>query len=129
MDIEEFEKKVQPRAKRSRLEPFQAQIFELKAKGYANWQVCEWLAANDLKVSQEAVRKFIKSREGKGEPVTARTSTTPAAKPAAAPQVSTPKEGPGPADAAPGEARKITSPADVRKARKREVDLDDYTTD
>jgi len=91
MDIEEFEKKVQPRAKRSRLEPFQAQIFELKAKGYANWQVCEWLAANDLKVSQEAVRKFIKSREGKGEPVTARTSTAPAAKPAAAPQVQTPE--------------------------------------
>jgi len=129
MDIEEFEKKVQPRAKRSRLEPFQAQIFELKAKGYANWQVCEWLAANDLKVSQEAVRKFIKSREGKGQPITARTSTTPAAKQAAAPQVSTPKEGPGPADTGPGEARKITSPADVRKARKREVDLDDYTTE
>ncbi len=91
MDIEEFEKKVQPRAKRSRLEPFQAQIFELKAKGYANWQVCEWLAANDLKVSQEAVRKFIKSREDKGEPVTARTSTVLATKPAAALQVPTPK--------------------------------------
>ena len=64
MDIEEFEKQERPRAKRSRLEPFQAQIFELKAKGYANWQVCEWLAANGLKVSPEAVRKFIKSRDG-----------------------------------------------------------------
>lgn len=64
MDIEEFEKRQQPRAKRSRLEPFQAQIFELKAKGYANWQVCQWLEANGLKVSQEAVRKFIKSRDG-----------------------------------------------------------------
>ncbi|WP_232460043.1 hypothetical protein [Curvibacter sp. AEP1-3] len=66
MDIEEFEKRQQPRAKRSRLEPFQAQIFELKAKGYANWQVCEWLAANGLKVSPEAVRKFIKSRDVPG---------------------------------------------------------------
>jgi hypothetical protein len=63
MDIEEFEKQVQPRAKRSKLEPFQAQIFELKTKGYANWQVCEWLAANGVKVSQEGLRKFIKSRE------------------------------------------------------------------
>lgn len=63
MDIEEFEKKVQPGAKRSRLEPFQVQIFELKAKRYTNWQVCEWLAANGVNVSQEAVRKFIKSRE------------------------------------------------------------------
>lgn len=47
----------------------------------------------------------------------------------AAPKSLTPKEGPGPAEAGPGEARKITTPADVRKARKREVDLDDYTTD
>lgn len=108
MDIEEFEKKVQPRAKRSRLEPFQAQIFELKAKGYANWQVCEWLAANDLKVSQEAVRKFIKSREGKAERVHAPLSGShstqgqrvhaatltghQADKPAAAPQDLTPRE-------------------------------------
>ena len=38
MDIEEFEKRVQPSAKRSRLEPFRSQIFELKAKGYADWQ-------------------------------------------------------------------------------------------
>ena len=143
MDIEEFEKKVQPRAKRSRLEPFQAQIFELKAKGYANWQVCEWLAANDLKVSQEAVRKFIKSREGKTERVHAPLSGTQAVQgqrvyatnltagqtkgQAATPQSSTPKEGPEPAEAAPGEARKITNPADIRKARKREINLDDYT--
>ncbi|TFW28467.1 hypothetical protein [Duganella callida] len=46
--------------------------------------------------------------------------------PAAAPQGSTPKEGPAPAPAAPGEARKITNPADIRKARKREINLDDY---
>lgn len=70
MDIEEFEKSVAPKAKRSRLEPFQSQIFELKSKGYANWQVSEWLAANGVKVSQEAVRKFIKSREGNAVPNT-----------------------------------------------------------
>lgn len=144
MDIEEFEKKVEPRAKRSRLEPFQAQIFELKKKGYANWQVCEWLAANGLKVSQEAVRKFIKSREGKpervhapvsggqstqGQRVHAATLTGQAEKPAASPQGLTPKDGPAPVSTEPGEARKITSPADIRKARKREVNLDDYSND
>lgn len=64
MDIEEFEKKVQPGAKRSRLEPFLVQIFELKSKKYTNLQISEWLAANGVKVSQEAVRKFINSREG-----------------------------------------------------------------
>ena len=138
MDIEEFKKQMQPRAKRSRLEPFQAQIFELKAKGYANWQVCEWLAANGLKISQEAVRKFIKSREEiervhasisgsaakQGQRVHAAVS---AENPAAAPQDLTPKEKPAGAAPSPAEARKITNPADIRKARNREINLDDYT--
>ena len=86
MDIEEFEKRQQPRAKRSRLEPFQAEIFELKAKGYANWQVCEWLAANGLKVSPEAVRKFIKSRDGSTSPASMQSANTALA--SAAPVVS-----------------------------------------
>lgn len=86
MDIEEFEKRQQPRAKRSRLEPFQAQIFELKAKGYANWQVCEWLAENGLKISQEGLRKFIKSREGNPSPASMPGANTAPA--SAAPQVS-----------------------------------------
>ena len=76
MDIEEFEKRQSPRAKRSRLEPFQAQIFELKAKGYANGQITEWLAANGLKISQEGLRKFIKSREGNPSPASAPSAST-----------------------------------------------------
>lgn len=116
MDIDEFEKNTQPKAKRSRLEPFQAQIFELKAKGYANWQVCEWLAANDLKISQEGVRKFIKSREGKEERVNVSLVEQASKKPV-------------PTTVAPGEARKIANPAGIRNARKREINLDDYTND
>ncbi len=60
--IEEFEKQEQPRAKRSRLEPYLVQIFRLKSQGYANHQVCKWLSSNGVKVSPEAVRKFVKSR-------------------------------------------------------------------
>jgi len=63
MDIEEFEKRMKPSAKRSRLEPFRSQIFELKAKGHADWQVRDWLAANGLEVSRQAVQQFIKKRE------------------------------------------------------------------
>jgi hypothetical protein len=85
MDINEFEKRMQPRAKRSKLEPFQAQIFELKAKGYANWQVCEWLLENGVKVSQEGLRKFIKSRDGSAPPSMPSANTAPAS---AAPKVS-----------------------------------------
>lgn len=62
MDIKEFEKQMPPKAKRSRLEPFHSQIFELKEKGYANWQICKYLADNGIKISSEGVRKFIKSR-------------------------------------------------------------------
>lgn len=77
MRIDEFEKQVQPKAKRSRLETYKAEIFSLKNKGYANWQIAEWLASNDLKVSAEAVRKFIKSRESSADlPVEATTPIT-----------------------------------------------------
>lgn len=60
MDIEEFIKQVQPRKKRSRLLPFADQIRLLKQQGYTDLQIRDWLAANGIEVSREAVRKFIK---------------------------------------------------------------------
>lgn len=66
MDIEEFAKQVQPRAKRSQLDPYREQIFTLKARGYANLQIRDWLETVGIKCSQEAVRKFIKSRAEQG---------------------------------------------------------------
>ena len=126
MDIEEFEKQERPRAKRSRLEPFQAQIFELKAKGYANWQVCQWLEANGLKVSQEAVRKFITSRDG----------STPAPAPASMPGANTapasaaPEVSPAP-PAAPeaGESSPADDLAGLDKKQKREKLADRFLGD
>ena len=86
MDIAEFEKRVKPSAKRSRLEPFRAQIFELKAKGYADWQVRDWLAENGLEVSRQAVQQFIKSRDGSTSPASMPSANTVSA--SAAPVVS-----------------------------------------
>jgi len=123
MDIEEFEKRQQPRAKRSRLEPFQAQIFELKAKGYANWQVCEWLAANGLKVSPEAVRKFIKSREGAPSPASMPSANTAPA--SAAPVVSSAP----PAAPEAGEASPADDLAGLDKKQKREKLADRFLGD
>jgi orotate phosphoribosyltransferase-like protein len=60
MDIKEFVQRVQPRKKRSRLIPFADQIRELKAQGYTDLQIRDWLAENSLEVSRETVRKFIK---------------------------------------------------------------------
>jgi hypothetical protein len=126
MDIEEFEKQERPRAKRSRLEPFQAQIFELKAKGYANWQVCQWLEANGLKVSQEAVRKFIKSRDGStpapAPPSMPGANTAPAS---AAPEVSPAP----PASPEAGEASPADDLAGLDKKQKREKLADRFLGD
>jgi hypothetical protein len=68
MDIEEFKKQVSPSAKRSRLEPFRSQILELKANGYADWQVRDWLAGNGLEVSRQAVQQFFKKIASKPQP-------------------------------------------------------------
>ena len=66
MDINEFIKQVKPSAKRSQLDPFKAQIFELRELGYANGQIRDWLATNGIEVTQESVRKFVNSRESAG---------------------------------------------------------------
>lgn len=63
MDVNEFIKQVKPRAKRSQLDPFKDQIFELRALGYANGQIRDWLATNGIEVTQESVRKFVVTRE------------------------------------------------------------------
>ena len=71
MDINEFIKQVKPRAKRSQLDPFKTQIFELRALGYANGQIRDWLATNGIEVTQESVRKFVVTRESaNGQPAT-----------------------------------------------------------
>lgn len=71
MDIEEFIKQVQPRKKRSRLLPFAGQIKLLKEQGYTDLQVRDWLAANGVEVSREAVRKFIKKAPDTSTPAAA----------------------------------------------------------
>lgn len=65
MDITEFEKMMQPLAKKSKLDPFDSDIMTLKQKGYAHWQIAEFLKLNGVAISREGVRKFIASREAK----------------------------------------------------------------
>lgn len=67
MDISEFEKRVKPGGKRSKLEQFKAQIFELKRKGYADWQVREFLAENKITVSRQAIQQFCKKQNAEFE--------------------------------------------------------------
>lgn len=83
MDIEEFQKHRLPRAKRSKLEPFINEIRQLKENGYANYQVCEWLASNDVKISIEGFRKFwVKVEASITAARPARQASTPTPQPA-----------------------------------------------
>jgi hypothetical protein len=66
MDIKQFMATVQPGKKISRLKQFEKDIRELKANGYTDDQIRIWLAENNLIVSREAVRQFVK-KFGKGE--------------------------------------------------------------
>lgn len=111
MDIDEFVKLKQPRAKRSKLQPFRAQILELKAKGFTNLQIGEWLASNNITVSQESVRKYIKNQQGKAvvKAVPLPSKGTVPSKTTPAPPVSKP-----------------TNPSDLREVRKKDIDLDEY---
>jgi len=63
MDIEEFEKKVNPGGKRSRLEVFSAGILRLKSKGYAYHQIQEWVASNGIVISRQAIEHFVRKKE------------------------------------------------------------------
>lgn len=64
MDIEEFVKTVPPGKKTSRLNKYGQEIRELKAKGYTDEQIRDWLSRNGIQISREAVRRFVKKTTG-----------------------------------------------------------------
>jgi hypothetical protein len=63
MDIEEFKRKINPKGKSSKLDPYRIQIFDLKQTGYTNQQICEWLETIGEKITKDGLRKFIVSRQ------------------------------------------------------------------
>lgn len=62
MNIDDYQKQVKPRSKRSILDIYTQEIFTLKQNGYTYAQIREWLLSNEISVSIEAIRKFIKTR-------------------------------------------------------------------
>ncbi len=114
MDISEFEKLFKPSSKRSSLEPFRSQIFELKNKGYADRQIRDWLAANGLEVTRQTVQIFIK--KSKGAPTPNSNSNT----------ISSPSSPAPIEDSVEVQKRKINTPTELRQSRKIDYDLDDY---
>lgn len=87
MDIKDFEKQATPGRRRSRLDRFIDQIFELHRKGYTLVQIAQFLDANGEKVTPQTVHKFIKARQATGfAPDANAPQTVPAvAAPASAP--------------------------------------------
>jgi hypothetical protein len=83
MDINEFMATVKPGKKISRLQKHEKDIRELKARGYTDEQIRQWLAENDVTISREAVRKFLKKLPTEGDKTKATEITSPDAKPEA----------------------------------------------
>lgn len=65
MDADEFLKRVEPAAKRSRLAPFLDDIKKLRGEGCTLDQVREFLAANGVTISVAGLSKFLKRQEEK----------------------------------------------------------------
>ena len=118
MDALEFLSKVTPGKQHSRLTPFLADITLLRQHGCTLEQVCEFLATNDVRISVAGLSKFIKRREEgpATSPALHRDAGAATARGAPAKQVEPAHE----------PSTRITNPADVRKASRREIKLEDY---
>ena len=117
MDADEFLKKVAPSVHRSRLSPHWGDIVKLRAHGCTLDQVREFLAANQVQISMAGLSQYIRHRVAKealgGGSERVAVSETSLKKTVAS---------------AAEDSRKISNPADLRKSRKREIDLDDDLT-
>ena len=114
MDALEFLSRVTPGKQHSRLDPFLADITLLRQRGCTLEQVCEFLAVNHVQISIAGLSKFIKRREEPGiSPREAGAATGPATPATQGEPVHEP-------------STRITNPADVRKASRREINLEDY---
>ena len=118
MDALEFLSKVTPGKQHSRLTPFLADITLLRQHGCTLEQVCEFLASNNVRISVAGLSKFIKRREE--GPFTSlplpREAGAATARGAPAKHVELAQE----------PSTRITNPADVRKASRREINLENY---
>ncbi len=59
MELEDFKRSETPAGKRSRLELFRAEILDLKAWSYADWQIQKWLKTKGIDVTRQTVQQFI----------------------------------------------------------------------
>jgi hypothetical protein len=67
VDADEFLKTATPRKKKSDIEPFYQELLKLKAKNCTLKVMKDFLNQNGVYVSEGAISKFIRRREGKNE--------------------------------------------------------------
>lgn len=116
MDIEDFMRQTQPKAKRSRLELFKEPILLLNSKGYANWQVREWLVSNGVVISTEGLRKFINKQK---KAVARKELPTSAHKPDSLPTGENDQN----KDEEQDNVQTAFNPSDLREIREKKIDL------
>lgn len=77
MKLDEWMRKTLPKARRSQLAQYKAEIRTLRTQGYAVQQIQEWLATEGLSITASAVQQYI-ARHLKNEDLTEAATTTPA---------------------------------------------------
>lgn len=132
MDANEFLKKVPPGARRSKLAPWLDDIRNLRASDYTLEQVCTFLEANGVTITIAGLSAYLRRMEAREQeqgikrptkPQPSPTSTsTPAGQPAGGQQAGEGIEGDAPA----ASAKRITNPTELKGARDREINLDDF---
>jgi hypothetical protein len=77
MDLKEFKNAAKPAKQRSKLAPFKAAILDLTASDYTLKQIQDFLRANGLNVSLQAISKFLRKHAKAQTPPTAGAAASP----------------------------------------------------
>lgn len=125
-DIDDFirEKNPQPKQKRSKLDAFHDEIFQLKEMGFSEKVIVEFLLEKkNVKVAQQTLNQFIRSRSRSGSLKSANAVEVPPPQPQVAPIENPPTEVPT--------EQANSTPADKPKSKKgiKKFDWKNATTD
>lgn len=115
MDVEEF----LLTANRSKLDRFEKEIFQLVDRGVSIRKIQKFLTLNNVTTSLANIHGYIKRRQKNRSQKSTATLQPENARAALSSAAASDTE----------TTRKIATPADIRRARKREIDLSDYSED
>ena len=77
MKLEQFFKRIKPKNKRSKFEPYREDILQLREQGYSYPQIVEYLKSNGVKCNHSEIIKFLNRKQGCKQNVQKMNTPTP----------------------------------------------------